>query len=200
MTRTFHKWDTGVLMRPQWPLQLKLARKIQDFLALPEGWHFGEGVALNEGVATFTDSLLTELNFKGFANTDVFPRPNGGIEFHIYGLSGHIELFIDSDYTFDYLKNDINDEVVEDGEDVSWEKAMPLILEFLESDTMLFEQHRCRGISPQKGGFPRMSSLPHLMAQVCQFSMSHVRLPIASPSVYTYRNIMQVSQASLLPS
>lgn len=201
MTQMYHEWDSDVLIRPEWPFDYRAIHKINEFKDLPNGWHCGEGVPLDPAVADFANSLLTVLSFKGISNIDVFPRPNGGIEFHVYGASGHLELFIDSNSTFDYLKNDANDDIVEDDEDVPWDRAIPLILKSFRADPMLSGQ--CRpspDTSPRRGDSPLTRLPPHLTVQVYPSSMSPVALILAAPSVHTFTNTMRVRSGTLQPT
>jgi hypothetical protein len=198
MTHLYHEWDSDVLIRPEWPLEYRAIHKIDEFGQLPNGWHCGEGVPLDSAVADFANGLLTVLSFKGISNIDVFPRPNGGIEFHVYGASGHLELFIDSNSTFDYLKNDADDNIVEDDEDVPWESAIPLILKSFRADPILSGQ--CQpspDTSPRRDDSLLTRLPPRLTAQVYPSSMNPVPLIITAASVHTFRNTMHVRSGTL---
>jgi hypothetical protein len=129
---------------------------------------------------------------------DVFPRPNVGIEFHVYGSRGHVELFIDPKETFDYLKNNIHDEITEQGEDLPWDKAIPLIVDFFKEEPMSFEQSP-PSLDTSQGCIvflPTHSQIP-VTVQVYPSSMSLAPLPLADPSVPILRNITQARSAIL---
>jgi len=188
MPPEYCEWSADISIHPEWPLDAP-RRKIREFRSLPEGWHCGEGIAAESRVAEFADQLYTSLICKRSLSMDVFPRPNGGIEFHVYGSCGHIELFIDPKHTFDYLKNDAYDQIMEQGEDLPWERAIPLIVAFFREESTLSEQfprslgtfHRCTGFL-----------LTHLQipvtVQVYPSSTSLVPLLLAAPSAHILRN------------
>ena len=198
MARDYHEWIADLSVRPEWPLGDAPRRKIREFQALPDGWHSGEGIAIEYRVAEFADQLYTILNHKGFSYMDVFPRPNGGVEFHVYGSCGHIELFIDPKHTFDYLKNDIHDEITEQGEDLPWERAIPLIVEFFKEESMSFGQSPpSLGTSQRSIVFLLTHSQTPLTVQVYPSSMSLVPLLPVAPSAHILRNTTQVRSAIL---
>jgi hypothetical protein len=161
---------------------------------MPNGWHCGEGVRTGSEVARFAQQLHTSLKVSGLSRTDVFPRPNGGIEFHVYGAFGHIELFIDPKNTFDYLGNDANDAVTEEGENLPWERARSVTMKFFSKQELLSGRSLLSADTSQK----KSDCLPMLsqnLVTVREYpsSMSLVPLLLIAPSVHILRNITQVS-------
>lgn len=190
--QVLREWSADLSACPDWTAEFT-SNKIRRFQLLPHGWHQGEGIPLDPKVARFAEGLLAQVRYAGLSDVDVFPRPNGGLEFHVYGPHGHVELFINQDGTFDYLRNDVNDEITGDGEGLPWEKAIRLIKEFFAGGLAPFEQsHPSPDTSRRSGDFPLMYSGIPATIRVCQSSTNAVRWPQVVPSVGTFRSITQV--------
>ena len=90
-------------------LEREIARKIEAFAALPDGWHFGDGVgAVVEAVksALAVNSLLV---LHGARNIEAFPLIEGGVLVSGYGGRDTLEVRCQPDGRMD-LAHEVDDE------------------------------------------------------------------------------------------
>ena len=101
-------------------LELKQAveGQIKEFAALPNGWHFGEGIGATEvavDLALVVNTLLTDYRAR---NIEAFPCVDGGVLVH--GYQGHdvLEIQCDPDNKV-HLVHECNGDLVKEKEDIS---------------------------------------------------------------------------------
>ena len=85
-------------------------RKIIDFGALPEGWHYKNGKPPNSD--TIATALLFEhvINIK-YDKTNAFPGENGEIMVTGYNGDKYIEISIEVDNTYNLCKKENSNEI-----------------------------------------------------------------------------------------
>lgn len=94
---------------------MKTLDKIDSFLKLDQGWHFGKGVPASEKVADIATKLINMASMSVF-DTDAFPGIDGEIMVTIYHKEHYIEFTVEVDgsITYAYQFGD-EDELLEEG-------------------------------------------------------------------------------------
>lgn len=106
-------------------------RKIEAFLSLPRGWHYGEGrPALPEAAAVALE-LVNFAASQGFTQTNVFPGVEGEVMFTIYAGDHYLEFTAGADGLVDYVREEAKEEL-EAEESLSVEEAKEKIAELRE--------------------------------------------------------------------
>jgi len=73
----------------------RMAAKLDQMSALPEGWHFGDGVPITRAAITEAQTLAMLAHAMGLA-TDAFPAIDGGCSIAIYNGENRLELIFDA--------------------------------------------------------------------------------------------------------
>jgi hypothetical protein len=100
----------------------KTHKKILSFRALKKGWHFGEGVPLDELKLTQAIELNREAVQLGFLRTNAFPGVDGEIRVTVYHQEHYLEFTIETDDTITYI-HEIDNREIENREGLSLEEA-----------------------------------------------------------------------------
>ena len=104
-------------------------RKINKFLALDEGWHYGEGVPISKTIIQRAIQLNREAIRRAFYETDAFPGVNGEIMFTIYYGKHYLEFIIEPDKSVT-ASHELEDEEISYQEGLSFQEAKSKIEEF----------------------------------------------------------------------
>ena len=105
------------------------SRKIQSFMDLPVGWHYGEGQPCAPSIrdaALQTHAFLLGL---GFAETDAFPGIDGGLLLTIYHAAHYFELRFENDGTITY-RHEIDDIEIDEQEALGLQQVQTLLLAY----------------------------------------------------------------------
>ena len=102
--------------------------KIDHFLKLEKGWHFGEGVPATKQTA-IKAAVLVEEAVIGRFDTDVFPGIDGEIMVTVYHKEHYLEFIVEKDGSVTYVYQ-VNDEDIVDGEKLSFKSALNVIHDF----------------------------------------------------------------------
>ena len=100
--------------------------EITKFMALPNGWHFGEGVGTCLACAEKALAIDKASECNSYVEAvEVFPCISGEIMICLYGRSGddYIEFLCRHDGTIDYVR-EIGNEEVEEMDSISIEQAL----------------------------------------------------------------------------
>ena len=73
-------------------LEQAVASRIDGFAALPDGWHFGDGISAVAGAMQSAHAINSLLADYGARNIEVFPCIDGGILIHGYGNADALEI------------------------------------------------------------------------------------------------------------
>ena len=73
-------------------LERAVASRIDGFAALPDGWHFGDGISAVAGAMQSAHAINSLLADYGARNIEVFPCIDGGILIHGYGNADALEI------------------------------------------------------------------------------------------------------------
>lgn len=100
------------------PKRSKTLQKLDDFLSLEVGWHFGQGQPPEQDVFDIAHCLVTHAEIYTF-ETDVFPGIDGEIMVTVYADAHYLEFTIQTDGAITYVYQ------VEE-KDVSYEEGLTL--------------------------------------------------------------------------
>ena len=78
-------------------LEQAVASRIDGFAALPDGWHFGDGISAVAGAMQSAHAINSLLAGYGARNIEVFPCIDGGMLIHGYGNADVLEIQCDPD-------------------------------------------------------------------------------------------------------
>lgn len=81
-------------------------RKITSFADLPDGWHYGDGVAPTPNMITAAYQWHSKLAAMGFSLTDAFPGVEGEILLSGYRDNHTFELMLETDYSVSFYHED----------------------------------------------------------------------------------------------
>lgn len=84
--------------------------KIQNFKALPDGWHFGKGIAPKEDTITSSIKINNQAVLLGFG-TDAFPGVDGEIQVNCYYGDETVELTIEPNGNISLIHDKNNVEI-----------------------------------------------------------------------------------------
>jgi hypothetical protein len=79
------------------PTTRETVRKVKEFSALVEGWHFGEGMPIPLERVTQAERFLEYGDLIGIKRTNVFPGIHGQVEATFYIQNRTLEITIESD-------------------------------------------------------------------------------------------------------
>lgn len=168
--------------------QIATNDKLWSFVALPVGWHYGQGAAPSIELI----SLLVEINNQvyrlGFPKTDAFPGINGNLMLTIYYGEHLIDLTVEPNgrtCTYSYEKN--GEEVAYE-EDISLSTAMEMIKQVGEL-CRLSEPYTNYTMTTRNVGSQVSLSKPQTM-EVFLFSQQNAPWSTLEVSVNTSANIM----------
>lgn len=95
-----------------------VAHKILEFAALPEGWHFGEGVGATSDAVDSALSISALLADHQARNVEAFPCVDGGVLVHGYQGDDVLEIQCDPDRSIHFV-HERSGGLVKDRESVS---------------------------------------------------------------------------------
>lgn len=90
-------------------LNQAIASKIDGFAALPDGWHFGDGIGAVAGAVKLAHAINSLLADYGARNIEVFPCVDGGVLVSGYGSRDTLEVRCHPDGRMD-LSHEVDDE------------------------------------------------------------------------------------------
>ncbi len=99
----------------------KTQGKIRQFIKLPIGWHFGEGVPPNEKTEQSALNMADRMALSGF-RTDAFPGIDGEIMVTGYHNENYIEFTFEADGTVTFIREE-GDEEIEYAENLTVREA-----------------------------------------------------------------------------
>jgi len=91
------------------------SEKIHDFINLPEGWSFREGIPPTENVVKKALLLNSAMDAAKFSSTDAFPGVGGQIQVNAYADDVYLEFIVENEQEIFFtleLQNEIVFEVV----------------------------------------------------------------------------------------
>lgn len=97
-------------------------RKIQGFKKLENGWHYGEGVALEQSILDNAIALHQEAIRLAFFETDAFPGFNGEVMFTIYFENHYLEFTLEPNGVVTFYREKDDEEICYQ-EGLSFEEA-----------------------------------------------------------------------------
>jgi hypothetical protein len=89
----------------------KTVDKIWSFLSLPHGWAYGHGYPAAYLVAIYAANVVSLLNSYEIVDTDAFPAEDGSILVTGYIGDHTIEVYCETDGTFEFVVEKDNKEV-----------------------------------------------------------------------------------------
>jgi len=89
------------------PTIQKTRAKVRGFAQLPEGWHFGKGIAPSPEARSAAQSLLGKAEQLDFQDVDAFPGVDGEIQVAIYRGEDDYEFTIEANGTITFA-HDLN--------------------------------------------------------------------------------------------
>jgi hypothetical protein len=164
--------------------------KIESFLALPVGWHYGAGRAPSRDAIKNAQEWLTRLSQWGLWNVDAFPGADGEIMLSAYRDDESFELVLEPDNTvsFYHEKDDRTITSLPHKGPIDVENA---IIEAAGAQWSTFDFFT-RGISTQ--GRTDLSGWRSRTLEAAALSFStNVYYGLAYQSASTYENIIQAS-------
>ena len=116
-------------------------RKIREFKELAQGWHFGEGVPIEQSILDAGIALNREAIRLGFLETDAFPGINGEVMLTIYSDDHYLEFTLETDSNVTFYREK-DDEEVAYQEGLSFQDAQERIRQlriekWMESDFLV---------------------------------------------------------------
>lgn len=196
-------------------------RKLEEFITLPNGWNFGEGVAVSRKIAALANGVLDRAQDLGFHVADAFPGINGEVQVNLYHGAHYFEFVIDAPerVTFVYERDDeekVYLEAVPLFEALTaLERIAPVVCDFSEFSTDYDITIRQNAALPQsRFAMPVMApaflssslNVPYsaalLSASISQPSIEMSRAPlrsIGSLTEATYHLTVSLTQTPALP-
>jgi len=116
-----HRTITACARNVSWYLHTSttpgpLYKKLNSFLALPDGWHFGEGRPPSFGLVGTAAWIAQKAEEAGAEDIEVFPDPEGGILMSAYRGEDVLEVLCASDGTFQLsFERPVAEELYEEG-------------------------------------------------------------------------------------
>lgn len=153
-----------------------VAKKLQDFLRLPSGWHHGEGTPPNPGTVRKALSL-NEVAENEFLLTDAVPGLSGEIQLVVYGhetnRDKYLEITVEPDETMNITRYELISDrwhVVAD-EDVSSVDDVKLAIEQFAGEIF-----RCHTTSEYYQGYTIWNTSGGLPVQPLRSTKAEYRL------------------------
>lgn len=125
-----------------------ISKKIKDFLNLPTGWHYGDGVAPSEAIVKEALRIAYEAQKSGFEFVDAVPGIFGEIQIIAYQGTFRLEATINNDYKINLILENNDTEIfylqnIDVFETISkiqyWGHLWPLISTFFTQNTTFIE-------------------------------------------------------------
>lgn len=105
--------------------------KVNSFVELPEGWHYGEGVSPTVEICQNATKLLRVADFLGITRANAFPGVDGQIQVNFYIEKDVLEFTLELDGTITIAEDEGNNQVgFKEG--ASWNTAFAKLREFSE--------------------------------------------------------------------
>ena len=104
-------------------------RKIRGFRELERGWHYGEGVPIEQSTLDNAIVLHQEAVRLGFLETDAFPGLNGEVMFTIYLDDHYLEFILEPNGNVTFYREK-SDEEISYQEGLSFQNAKEKIEQF----------------------------------------------------------------------
>ena len=111
--------------------------KIRRFSDLPEGWHFGEGVATPLRTIKIAVAFEHLARNMGFLETDAFPGIAGEVRIAIYQGKDYLEFTVEPDESITYVR-ELQKNEVEYDEDLTLADAKTKLLRYREESCASF--------------------------------------------------------------
>ncbi len=79
--------------QPTWATgYLTTEKKLNEFLSLPVGWHYGQGGPISHRLVDLAKQIVYRAFLLGFSSTDAFPGVDGGILITVYERDHTLEI------------------------------------------------------------------------------------------------------------
>jgi hypothetical protein len=108
-------------------------RKFREFKELESGWHYGEGIAIEQSILDSAIALHQEAIRLAFFEADAFPGLNGEVMFTICFENHYLEFTLEPDGVITFYREK-NDEELCYQEGLSFEEAKTKIGEFRKNE------------------------------------------------------------------
>jgi len=122
-------------------------QKASEFIDLPEGWHFGEGVAPSQEAVDQALAFLEYANLSGIERANAFPGISGQVEVTFYIGDRMLEITIEADGLIT-IAEDVAREQISFEEHLSTSDAYQRLEEFSQS-IWAFSDHFTLNITTQ---------------------------------------------------
>ena len=93
------------------PTTQETIQKLRDFANLPNGWHFGDGVAPSQERIDQAILFINHGRSRGLSRTNAFPGVNGQIEVTFYDDDRMLEITIEADDSLTIAEDENNAQV-----------------------------------------------------------------------------------------
>lgn len=203
------------------PAIFETRQKLEEFINLPHGWNFGEGLPVARKLVALANGVLDRAQELGFQLADAFPGVSGEVQVNLYQGEHYFEFILDAPdrVTFVYEQADAEKASLE-GVTLfealtALERIVPVVCDFSESSTDYDITIRSEAALPQSPfampamapafqwlSWPAPYNAAHMFASISKpfIEMSQASLPsIGSSTNMTYPLTVSLSQTPVIP-
>ena len=111
--------------------KFEVLEKIDSFLELEKGWHYGEGIAFSKETVSMAKKFAEQAIWSVF-DTDAFPGIDGEIMVTVYFEDHYLEFTIESSGEIEYVY-EFKDEEIDESENLNFREAEEKLDKFCEN-------------------------------------------------------------------
>jgi hypothetical protein len=172
-----YSWRTQFSSLPS----LETLKQIRSFKELPDGWHYGRGVAPSQLTALAAQMIVFRGAQWGLEDSDAMPGAGGEIQVTIYSCDSSIEFTVAPNLRIDYRREEGNVQTAAQNQ-ISYEDALTILRDFASDAWLIFGSSTVSTTPREKAA---LATLPSETTTAFPSLTSTVRLGRAVQFAYT---------------